>query len=256
MTTEAEPSATCKKPVRVLCDNSLFRFMFSDDVLVRPQRVTLFGNETTIQLAEVVPRKPDERRSRSLETVCDFARKGVLTLCTSDELMYEHWNSSESIRTANTGTELLRGIELQWLPTPITRSRFMHGGERELEKAARLDFFRLLRSEGTRNPSRDWHSTLAGRVTSFEVESFKQLDRFAEICSGLGPKDGKIIDAFHLWTGERSGASYFLTYDMRFINYITRTSRLALRCIPLVPNELIARLAAEYRHDDANSKIG
>src|SRR3546814_7731449 len=129
-------------PVRILFDNSLYRFTNSDDVVVRWRTVNLGGIETEIRLAEVEARQLTDWRATeasALQAICNLARAGKVRFCISLELHLEFIHSPESFRSARTGNELLQDIEFDFIDSPIERSSFLPGGEFD-SKTARMAF--------------------------------------------------------------------------------------------------------------------
>ena len=240
-----ESDGGCNRvPTKILFDNSLYRFCNLDDVVVRPTEVTFDGITSTIRLARVEPRTFDKWRqaeASALAEICDLARQGSVIFCISDDLRWELWNSYESVRTAHTGTELLRDIAFEEVPVPITRHIFTSSAWKA-SKLERTELCERLRQVGIAGRGAAWARSWAEVLSTFETESFIQLDRYAELCAGLSSTDDKLIDVFHLWTAERSNIPYFMTYDKTFVNFMTMTSKAPLSTVPIFPSCVLARL--------------
>lgn len=232
--------------IRVLVDNSIYRYSSVDDVVVRPQVVNIGGCATTIRLART------ERRAfrdswmvdqiPAIQQVGGLARKRAISLCTSDELRWEFWQSFESVHTAQTGNESFLGVEFEDLRSPICRSRFQSLSDREMvSKKERIGFVQWLRDFG---PAIQDHLDVHG-WPQFEQESLTQIDRLLQLCGRLPANDPKLTDILHLWTAERSDVPFFMTLDKRFNNYITQTLKIELVTLPVTPSELLEKIGYE-----------
>jgi len=246
------------EPVRVLFDNSLYRLCRSDEIAVLypedDDGPTVRGNG----VAHVRPkplRKNEEWKLAEipfLRRICEHARAGRVRFAISDEIRHELWSSSESIVTANTGSELLRDLEFEDLPPPVDRSRFQHLPLREFQKKeVRLAFCQMLRNLGKADSEHLSLIVSTFDLSEFEVESLRELGRFCDLCGKLAPLDGKVIDILHVWTAERSNVPYFLTFDTKLIRYLTLTSRVPLKCFPVLPSDLCAVLDRDVEGNGA-----
>lgn len=123
-------------------------------------------------------------------------------------------------------------------PPAVERSRFQQGdyfaysrkGGKADQKAglstalSQIDFFQQLC-----DPNVPWLSWVLQakdllKVTEFEIESFRSLRCFRELCS-IGRSPENYPDMFHLWTSHRNQLDVFLTLEKklpRFGEQITR----------------------------------
>lgn len=77
-------------------------------------------------------------------------------------------------------------------------------------------------------------------LSDFERSNLRNLGRFREICDAL--PETHYPDAFHLWTAEVNDLDYFGVVDKRFLNAITKTSRISPRTKLMAPRDLIQDL--------------
>ena len=148
--------------------------------------------------------------------------------------------SFESIRTASTGNELLAGVDFDFVDSPFERIAPFSNADLGT-KSQRLELCRRLRA-ASRKQTRT-------KESKGNLEASIGFDRFAELCSGLSELDDKVIDTLHLWTGEAAGIPYFMTFDTTFVNFMTMTSKVKSRCVPVTPSKLFERL----RNSDLSS---
>ncbi len=240
-------------PIRVLFDNSLYRFCQLDDFVVPPPEIVdgrVRQSNRHAQLRLRRPRAGEEWKFEQipfLKRISGHARAGRVKPAISEELLLEHWSSSESMRTGSPDGELFNGVEFEHLPSAVERSRYQGLPLEEFsDKKVRLEFFEMLRQWAHMSEERIALLTERFRLPEFEVEGLRHLSRFCELCGSLPPRDDKIIDVFHLWTAERSDVRYFLTFDRKFINYMTATSRVRLHCRPILPLDLCTILDHKF----------
>lgn len=169
----------------------------------------------------------------------------------------------------------LDGCHISKCPVPIERSRFRQtinileflskGGKKDKKRSGDLGDFNqipffewLLRLADNEVQSILMRSGKLG-LTEFEMESFRQLDRFNFICGELGSREN-FPDAFHLWTAERNNIGCFLTMEKRLRNISDQMSKSKnperrLRVSVLRPIALLQLLGISDR-DEAPIKVG
>lgn len=223
--------------ISALLDISLMRWMTQSTRQKVPHTLEIQGRVNTSQVARILPREmPRDWRSKEIDRlpeICMLESSGRLALFKSTESLGEEmggWQVGQGLPG-----DLVSKIRFRYAPSPIERSRLMSLPFKVYNsKECRTGFFKLLLKANTRGQLdniRQWP------LTAFELESVEGLGRFAEICSCLD--ESQYTDAWHLWTAERSGIDFFLTLDRRFINVMTRTSRIPLISRPVYPSELV-----------------
>lgn len=223
--------------ISALLDISLMRWMTQSTRQKVPHTLEIQGRVNTSQVARILPREmPRDWRGKEIDRlpeICMLESSGRLALFKSTESLGEEmagWQVGQGLPG-----DLVSKIRFRYAPSPIERSRLMSLPFKVYNsKECRAGFFKLLLEANTRGQLdniRQWP------LTAFELESVEGLGRFAEICSCLD--ESQYTDAWHLWTAERSGIDFFLTLDRRFINVMTRTSRIPLISRPVYPSELV-----------------
>ncbi|QCO66848.1 type II toxin-antitoxin system VapC family toxin [Luteimonas yindakuii] len=197
------------------------------------------------QVAHIVPRKePTGWRTgevRALPELCEQVKNQRLVLCRSDELIGEEMGGTQTGQ--GLVGDLVGTITFRDALSPIERSRFMSLPLGIYNSSScRNSFLKLLLEayqRGELQNIRKWP------LTPFELDSIERFDRFADICSCL--EESQFADGWHLWTAERNGVDFFLTLDKRFVNVMTRTSRVPLISLPVFPSELVEILRMKER---------
>lgn len=223
--------------ISALLDISLMRWMTQSTRQKVPHTLAIQGRIQTFQVARVLPRElPRDWRGKEIDLlpeICLLESSGRLTLFKSTELLGEEmagWRVGQGLPG-----DLASKIRFRYAPSPIERSRLMSLPLKVYNsKECRTGFFKLLlevNRRGQLDNIRQWP------LTAFELASVEGFGRFAEICSCL--HESQYTDAWHLWTAERSGIDFFLTLDRKFINAMTRTSRIPLISRPVYPSELV-----------------
>jgi hypothetical protein len=229
---------------RVLVDTSAFRHTRVADVGFFPETFRLGSREIPIRVLGVRPRPLPgaehgwlRQQVEAMPTITRLAQEKRILLCVYSELFHEDmvWPSYPSSPTG----ELLSGIDWEDVPAPVERGKFQ---QMDLTIYARkqtfVKFCKVLLG---------WNQTaLDAKVdewrflTDFERNNLRNLSRFQEICSAL--QETHYPDAFHLWTAEVNKLDYFLVIDQKFINAMTRTSRISLRTKLMAPIDLVRDL--------------
>ena len=234
---------------KILVDTNVFHATALMEQCIELTRVRLGDVENEIRLLVVRPKnftRQETADAPALAAICDLARQGGIKLCISIELYHEISNGSLDLRTV--GGDLLAGVELEWVDTPIERSRFFQmDATSYASKQVRIDYCKWLLRFNGRAQEFPRHGVSGKALPAYEQESAALLDRFAELCKNAnGGDEDKLLDVFHLWTAERAGIPYLLTYDARFVNFMTKTSRATLRTEPILPAALANRLGIDF----------
>ncbi|ATD68255.1 MULTISPECIES: hypothetical protein [Luteimonas] len=221
-----------------LLDVSLLRWMTQSTRVKTAHTIESEGRAQKFHVAQVLPREmPKGWKAEEvaiLPELCMLERSGWLALFKSAELLSEEmrgWQVGQGL-----AGDLLSKIRFRYVPSPIERSRLMSLPSNTYNsKECQTDFFKMLLEANRRG---DLQNLRRWPLTKFELQSVEEFGRFAEICSCL--TESQYVDAWHLWTAERSGIDFFLTLDKRFVNAMTRTSRVSLLSRPIYPSDLVA----------------
>ncbi|MAB12472.1 MAG: hypothetical protein CMI59_01025 [Parvibaculum sp.] len=150
-------------------------------------------------------RRVDDWKSKQLSalpTIVHLVSDGKIQFFSYGELRNEAWNRPGSFPGEVMGN-LLAGVQISEVPDAICRTRLFSSNFKET-KAEMIDFCRWLLSLNQRGVKK-----LGGLpFTDFEMENFRGLDRFREICKAVHSKH--YPDAFHFWTAEVNGMDFFL----------------------------------------------
>jgi len=226
------------------------------DTSVRSRALTAHGTTTKVPgfnnpllLIQARPaggpkKKWLREQTECIPTIARLAREGALALHTYDELTLEAWRSSESFPAFPFG-DLFQGVNFNDVPAAIRRSLFFQGDAKAHATGAALSDFAKFLLELEDPAKLVQVPALRSRLTPFERSNLKSLDRFKELCRPLAEKH--LRDAFHLWTGEVNGLSYFLTLDRKFVRAAAQNKEDALPCQPIAPSDLLDTLGVRQR---------
>jgi predicted nucleic acid-binding protein len=184
-----------------------------------------------------VPKRWNQAQSDALLAIAQFAREDRVHLFTYSEIELETLNGT--LFPSSQIADCFDGVTIDHLDPPIDRSKLQKMSEDEFcKKETRVKFFDWLRSI---NPAdladKPW---FLATFSAFERRNFESLGRFRAICRDLAQTH--FPDAFHLWTAEVHGLDYFLTADKKFINALTKSSRINLITRPIGPSDFVAEL--------------
>lgn len=232
------------KPKKVFVDNCIFS---ASSILQPASKIgTVKWGDTIVETdiagftMKPLPSEAKDQWKRSqvmvLPTIAQLARNQSVQLFTSSELQHEAWKRRGSFNGGLQG-EIFDGISVKWLDAAIERSYFFQSDISEMLQTENVIAYCewLLES--------DPDSILRHAPDSMPVEmieNIKNLERFRNLCKA--PSKKQYPDVFHLWTAETNGADYFLTIDNKFINMMTKTSKVKLTCIPISPSDLLNEL--------------
>jgi len=223
--------------ISALLDISLLRWMTSSTRKKVLHTLKIQGRAQTFHVARVFRRDtPEDWRAKEiglLPVICMMESSGQLALFKSTESLGEEmcgWQFGQGLPG-----DLASKIKFRYAPSPIERSRLMSLPMNIYNsKECRIRFFKWLLEANRRG---DLINLQQLPLTAFELQSIQEFGRFAELCSCLN--ESQYTDAWHLWTAERSGIDFFLTLDKRFVNVMTKTSRVPLISRPVFPSELV-----------------
>ena len=221
------------KPARVLLDNGII----GAAELAKPatEEKTLIWDDTqqVVQVPgyrkKIASDASDQKEIDAIVTIGRLIREGAISAYTYNELRFESFRRTTPVRAFYA----LDSCNIARCLAPIERSKFgqtvnfgeyiSKGGKKDRKRNIDLGDFNQI-------PFFEWllslndgdvqsiliHGSEIG-LTEFEVESFRQLDRFKFISSGLRSPEN-YPDAFHLWTAERNNIACFLTLEKTLRN--------------------------------------
>ncbi len=231
--------------LRILLDNSVLSLSDTMQGVAKEFQTTILGDPKTYRVAgyerRPLPRQNEvwkREQINCLPTVARLAREGQVRMYSTPELRHEAWKRPDGF-PANRFGRLFADIKIEELDTPIERSRFFQLPiEEYIKPECMIGFCKwLLEVDGEMVANWDW---VQAACQPFEITNLRSLDRYRELCRGLG--EAQYPDAFHLWSGELHGMSYFLTTDGRFIRAVTTNKRLRPKCMPVCPSDLLIAL--------------
>jgi hypothetical protein len=230
------------EPISLLVDNAILSYGNVAETISVP--VPNYGNRLLL-IAAKPARSANEKwlqnQIESLPTIARLAREGRVSLNTYSELEFEFGRSKTSF-PANIFGDVFQGVPISRVNAPIERSFFFQEDlSSYVQKESQTKFCRwlLCLSPGVNV------GVLMQRVGGEQINNFKNLDRYREICRSLHPTH--FVDAFHLWTGEVNRINYFLTADGRFVRALANDRTLQLDCRPIFPADLLDVLKVSER---------
>jgi hypothetical protein len=162
-------------------------------------------------------------------TIGRLIREGVVSAHTYSELNFERFRRTAPIDTFFA----LDGCLISACPAPIERSKFRQtvdfaeycakGGKKDRKQninvgdCNQIPFFNWLLHLNDKDVQFILQHANEISLTEFEIESFRQLDRFRFICGSLRSPEN-YPDAFHLWAAERNDMDVFLTMERKLPN--------------------------------------
>jgi predicted nucleic acid-binding protein len=238
------PSSNC---VTALFDTCLFRISPFEEVVLRPldgSVPSLLGprnSSVEIVTRQVVNIPSDQHwkqaQSDAMIAVAKWAREGRVHLFTYSEIEQETLRGT--FFPSMTTNDCLKDTNIDRVPAAIERSKFQQMSENEFcRKETRIQFLRWLLSLNEKDLAQ--RPRAMEMFTAFERRNVESLSRFREICKHVA--ENQLPDAFHLWTAEVNGFDYFITADRKFINVLTKSSRIALPTRPICPTDFVAEL--------------
>jgi hypothetical protein len=183
---------------KVFLDTSVLKLAVARLIRARKRRKTIrWGNRATAvdltQTVEVFPIEklsgPIKRDALLLQIIARLAERGRIELSSSTEVQWEFFR----LPRIDDPRGRFCGAPIIWHPTPKTWGRVIFDGRR---------------------PARE-----------HQINYLKGLGdtRFVELQIAVGARqssllhDNELVDAFHIWTAETTGADYFLTCDYNLL---------------------------------------
>lgn len=228
----------------VLVDHSAYRDSITeewwvDETYIAPQcfsnRGLLVRRPKTIRDDQVWRRSQIE----CLRSIAWHAANGHLSLHTYSELEMEAMPGW--IPTPTEKGSLFRTIPFHTIPAAVERSRlFTLIGDEMVNRDAFRRYCEWLMGIHVDKLSQEKIAWLRTKCTDFELSNLINVERFRSLCRHVSRKH--YPDAFHLWTAEVNQIKFFLTNDKKFINAVTKSSKLELYTKPVCPEVLLNEL--------------
>jgi hypothetical protein len=236
------PKGGALNPISLLMDNMITSYGNVAETISVP--VPGFGNRQILvqaRPARSLSEKWLQSQIEALPTIARLAREGRIILNTYSELEFESQRSKKSF-PANLLGNIFADVPISRVKAPIERSYFFQEEMTAyVHKEAQIKFCKWLLAIEC-SPKRD---ELVERLSREHVGSFRNLNRFREICHNL--HSSLYVDAFHLWTGEINGIEKFLTTDGTFVRALANNRKLKLNCRPIFPTDLLDVLEVKER---------
>jgi len=125
------------------------------------------------------------------------------------------------------------GAPITWVPGPFPYSRIVvgrHPGSRPQTRTT------------SKKPLKEFKQRQVAFIAGLTDPRLLELRRACKADKPQGIVDAnQLIDAFHLWTAERSGATHFLTAEHALLK-LTKEKVLALKVHPVEPSQLVAEI--------------
>lgn len=175
--------------------------------------------------------------ARCLSTVGQLARDGRIVLATYDELQFEEMNGSRPVR--GTVADAFVGVDWQHVKSAVDRSYFIptmfppgYQADMLVEfcQSILLKDFELAR----------WPAEFVESLPEASRRNLANRQRFQSLAAGAPAT--LLPDLFHLWTGEVAGCDFFLTMDVKLINFCFSHVHRDLPCRPITPAGLLTEL--------------
>lgn len=251
--------------MRILMDNGIYiHSEFAEGAI--KQTSECWGGTLIPPVRGVIRKAPDknadyQKQQETLFTVGRLIREGRIEAFDYWEIQCERWRGTPEIQ----GFNALRGCDIRSCDPAIQRSKFRQtidltdvfskGGRKdnkngiELGQANQLAFLEWLCAlDNKKIDSILSHAPLLG-LTSFEVDSFKDIEYFQFFCERSGSREN-YADVFHLWTAKRNGLDAFLTLETVLPNLVSRVKNEKVKGIEigvevLRPLDLLKKLGIE-----------
>jgi hypothetical protein len=251
--------------MRILLDNGIIRHAEFAEAAIQEKSVRWGPWQEIARINGLVRKRPDrnvdyQRQKEGIFTIGRLIRKGEIEAYTYSELHFERIRGRIGVQEFNA----LNGCKIQRCRPALERSKFSKslnfqdviakGGNNDRKAGKKL-------GDANQISFLKWLCTLkrehiqaivpyASRIglTSFEVESLKQIEWFQFLCTRSGPET--YPDIFHLWTAERNNLNVFLTLDNDLPNLAFRIGsekrrRVAIKTEILRPLELLRKLGID-----------
>jgi hypothetical protein len=226
--------------VRVLLDSGVFIHAEFAQGAVRRARVRWGGTDQAIEVHGVARKPPAtdvdyQQQKEALFTVGRLIRAGRIEAFDYWEMQCERFRGTSTIQEFNA----LRNCEIRICAPAIQRSKFRQsidltdvfskGGKKDVKKGVELGqanqiaFFEWLCTLGSREIDLVISNAALPRLTSFEIDSFRDIGYFQFLCQRAGNRE-HYPDVFHLWTAKRNNVDALLTLETTLPEFVARVN--------------------------------
>lgn len=226
-------------PVKVLLDTGVYGAAELAEFTTRPQTFNWGEIRQTLEIVGY-RRRPASPHTEddiaAVVTIGRLIREGMVLAHTYSELRFELFRRAAPISKFYA----LEGCHISTCAAPIERSKFRKtidfaehvskGGKKDRKRNVdvgefnQIPFFEWLLHLDEQSVNSLLRRAKDISLTDFEVESFRQLDRFRFICGGLRTPEN-YPDAFHLWAAERNRIDVFLTMEKKLPNVASQMAK-------------------------------
>jgi hypothetical protein len=227
------------EPVQILLDNSVMSYA----IVAHGIRVPVEGWANKLFLIQAKPARSTKEKwlreqIEALPTVARLACEGKITVHSYAELHIEARYPSDIFG------DVFDKVEIHQVSPAVERSAFF---VQDIASYAKGESFVKFCQWLLVDYSDVWLDArdVQRYLKPDQIRNLREIKRYRDICKYLAPKH--YADAFHLWTGEVNGLTHFLSVDRKFINAVMKIRKLTLRCIPVLPTDLLSQLGIAKR---------
>jgi hypothetical protein len=194
-------------------------------------------NSLVREVIRRVPKRWNQTQSDALFNIAKLARENRVRLFIYSEIELE--TLAGTLFPSRMISDCFDGMTIDRVEAAIERSKLFSMPMHEYsDKKARVAFVQWLCAIKPADLAAK--PKLLAKFSPFERRNLESLNRLRTLCKNLAEEH--FPDAFHLWTAEVNELDYFLTADKRFINALTKTSRVALVARPISPSDFVEEL--------------
>ena len=236
---------------KVFLDRNVLAHSILVEAATQEKRILWGDQEHLVQVAGWQSKKPLNggsewvaREISCLPTIAKLSACEKIKLFQSEEIVVEGWKASVGARGTN--GDIFSKVKIETVPCAIDRSYFMQTSDfaKYIDKNSVIEFCNFLNELNVdllKNYAEFWSN-----LPDWMRANLQRIDRFHELLNAVASKN-HWADALHLWTAETIGADFFLTFDRKFINVLTRTAIIELPTKLVHPSRLLSELGIEER---------
>lgn len=213
---------------RIFLDTSVVKHSFRSRRTLRPRMKKIFWNgaEHDVVVHDFVTQDPASRVKNPelkaeidhLSTIARLAREKSVELLWNNE---SHTEFCGIWMVPSGGQPELLQAGVTWVEPPIQYSRVLHS---------------IWPDE------RSWKDVQIEFLRGIEHPRYFQLQKACGANQGGSINENQLIDAFHVWCAESSGASHFLTTDFKLVRLVRGHKSFPPKVKVVLPSELIAEI--------------
>jgi hypothetical protein len=218
--------------IRVFLDTMMLVYAADERLRLAPRRkrIQWGGVDQDIIVHQPIVERPNnafdaalKAEVESLPFVAFMAYRDRLELLCQAEAIMEQWGAPASGDTRG----LFYGAPVTHVPGPIEYGRVVLSG-----------FPEPLPPVATTKPMSQTRHRQIAFMAGLTHPRFVQLRRACGADKAKGIDPSQLADAFHLWSAEVAGATYFLTAERKLLA-LGSDSALGLTCRPVSPSQLV-----------------